>query len=52
MANTYEKNADPCKVFACDCDHKYQDSVYGRGNRLHNIGNKGYKCTVCGKVRS
>ena len=37
----------------CTCEHKYQDSVYGRGLRVHNSNQKGdeYSCTVCGSVK-
>jgi len=37
----------------CTCAHKYQDKIYGKRKRVHNIlqGNtKGYRCTVCGKT--
>lgn len=41
------------KVIKCSCTHKYQDKLYGEGNRLHNpLGKpspfKTYRCTVCG----
>ena len=37
----------------CTCKHAYQDKRYGRGKRVHNVGegNKGNVpevCTVCG----
>ena len=35
----------------CSCSHEYQDKKYGKGNRVHNPGAKGYKCTVCGNVK-
>lgn len=36
-------------VAACACEHEYQDKKYGKGKRLHNVGdNGGIKCTVCG----
>ena len=43
----------------CTCKHKYQDKIYGKGNRVHNeIGSnvcvgklKGYRCTVCENVK-
>lgn len=42
------------RVMRCNCQHEFQDEVYGPGMRLFNekvSGNKvnGYKCTVCGK---
>lgn len=51
----------PTKVFLCKCSNSYQDSVYGKGNRLHNgmqlqdlkpDATKKWRCTVCGNVRS
>ena len=42
----------------CDCKHEFQDKIYGKGNRVHNLArnenNKagGYRCTVCKKVKS
>lgn len=41
----------------CDCKDtpstEYQDKVYGKSMRLHNIGKEGKqaKCTCCGKVK-
>jgi len=40
----------------CDCNHEYQDKVYGKGNRVHNEKKpkgtaKEYRCTVCGKEK-
>lgn len=37
----------------CNCKSEYQDEKYGKGNRVHNkmIGDKGYRCTVCGKEK-
>lgn len=31
----------------CICKHKYQDAKYGKNNRVHNIGELAYICTVC-----
>ncbi len=44
----------------CDCKHKEQDRIYGKGLRLHNFCNrpatkdpmKGLRCTVCSKVKA
>lgn len=41
------------KVLSCTCEHKYQDSIYGKGMRAHNPCKAGtssvsYRCTVCG----
>jgi hypothetical protein len=41
------------KILKCSCIHKFQDSIYGSGMRVHNFGlhahNKtpGFRCTVC-----
>lgn len=46
------------KIFSCSCDHAVQDELYGPSNRVHNeapkgkAGGLGWRCTVCGKVRS
>lgn len=32
----------------CTCKHVFQDRVYGKGKRVHTVGNKDIKCTVCG----
>lgn len=41
----------PPKVLSCNCQHPYQDKVYGPKMRLHNHTRKGggtqYRCTVC-----
>lgn len=44
-------------VQACSCEHIYQDKVYGKNKRVHNIKTKPEKsctcrCTVCGDVRN
>lgn len=38
----------------CKCDHKDQDEIYGKSNRLHNLSEDGKKakCTVCGNTVS
>lgn len=33
----------------CVCESKFQDNEYGKQMRLHNVGEKGNKCTVCGR---
>jgi len=35
----------------CTCQHDYQDSVYGKNNRVHNPTGKAteIRCTVCNK---
>lgn len=40
-------------IKSCNCQHKYQDSKYGRGMRVHNksksrvSGKTAWICTVC-----
>lgn len=38
-------------ILPCTCKDEYQDSVYGKGRRVHNVGGKGKEklayCTVC-----
>lgn len=32
----------------CNCEHKTQDELHGKGNRVHNPTAKGkLRCTVC-----
>ena len=48
-------------ILKCDCKNKYQDAVYGEGNRVFNVMNNGKpvgtntgpsaRCTVCQKER-
>lgn len=46
------------EVTKCDCQSKYQDEKYGKGNRLHNVKGdgqgkpNGLRCTICGKEKS
>jgi len=40
----------PTVIRKCDCISKYQDEVYGKGNRLHNVGDCKVWCTVCNKM--
>lgn len=45
------------KILSCDCEHAYQDELYGRGKRVHNLlGGSDrtsplWRCTVCQKKR-
>jgi len=44
---------DSIKVMKCSCESKFQDSKYGKNNRVHTVGgssqmNNTYTCTVCG----
>jgi len=48
--------AAECKIIPCTCSHEYQDSRYGKGNRVHNPRIKdgklrGWCCTVCAGVK-
>lgn len=44
---------EPTKVMQCDCKHDFQDALYGKGMRLHNVSQGGSGkdkvayCTVC-----
>lgn len=47
---------DNISVQLCDCESEYQDKLYGKKMRLHNISQKGKNkglciCTVCGPSR-
>lgn len=39
-------------VVRCNCHSDYQDSKYGKKNRVHNQCGKGdnFRCTVCGSM--
>ena len=44
------------KVLKCNCKNEGQDSLYGKGMRLHNLckavkGDGSYRCTVCGNEK-
>lgn len=55
MATESSTSMGGAKPIACDCEHKGQDEIYGKGKRLGNATQKGtkdsvvYRCTVCGK---
>jgi len=44
-------------IVKCTCKSAFQDDLYGKGNRVHNIGGKDPKkaprlyCTVCSPSR-
>lgn len=44
------------KIKPCSCVHDYQDTVYGKGMRVHNeMASKDpskFRCTVCGTERT
>lgn len=54
---SYNEGTD---VFRCKCQWdkeknpqgaEYQDKAYGKGIRVHNKCDKGWRCTVCGATR-
>lgn len=51
--NTGAAHNKPTKVKPCTCEHPFQDSRYGKGNRVMNPGDDSsgleYRCTVCGR---
>ena len=48
----------PATIKQCECKEtpstEFQDKIYGKGNRLHNICKEGKqaKCTCCNKVKN
>lgn len=35
-------------ILQCNCNHEFQDAIYGKGNRIHNVTEEGKAyCTVC-----
>lgn len=57
MNKSTEKDIKSEKVkgtsrLACTCKHDFQDSVYGKGIRLHNVTKLGkFRCTVCSNLK-
>jgi len=46
-------------IYPCSCKNEFQDTKYGKGNRLHNPckslskeKDMGIRCTVCGLVKN
>lgn len=44
-------------ILKCTCKHKYQDTKYGPGMRVHTYGEssirgKGWRCTVCRSTKA
>lgn len=36
------------EILQCNCSHEFQDQLYGKGMRVHNVNKKGKAaCTVC-----
>lgn len=40
------------EIKPCTCKHKFQDDRYGKGMRVFNKAQGGYRCTVCGTKSS
>lgn len=44
------------ETFQCNCPHEYQDSLYGKGERIHNPtsgkDSTVRRCTVCGRAKT
>lgn len=41
------------QIKACACESQYQDKMYGKNIRVHNVGKSGtLKCTVCGNKKN
>lgn len=52
MSSIREKSKSSVK--SCICEHEYQDSIYGKGKRLHNwaVKSEKWRCSVCGRDRA
>lgn len=35
-------------IYPCVCKNDFQDSLYGKGRRVYNVGKVNKVCTVCG----
>ena len=40
------------KEASCSCESSYQDKKYGKGRRIFNQCVKGWRCTVCGTIKT
>jgi hypothetical protein len=40
------------KVIRCYCESEFQDEKYGKGLRVFNKKDKGWRCTVCLRTTS
>jgi hypothetical protein len=38
-------------IKTCNCEHSFQDKVYGKQKRVHTVGKSNITCTVCGKKK-
>lgn len=46
----------PVIIMQCSCKSEFQDKTYGKGQRVHNVGQKSKAnppmvCTVCGSKK-
>lgn len=41
----------PTVIKECNCKNEYQDTTYGKKQRVHNERTKSYACTVCGNEK-
>lgn len=52
VGGTKPAKSSGTKVLFCPCTpHVYQDRKHGNNMRVHNACEKGWRCTVCGKVK-
>ena len=42
---------DGSKIAHCTCEHKVQDEIYGKQNRVHNWTKKGWRCIGCLSIK-
>lgn len=40
------------KILPCICQHKAQDELHGKGNRVYNKTTSQYRCTVCAALKN
>lgn len=45
------KSLGKTEIRSCKCTHKWMDTKYGKGQRVHNISKKGPRCCVCKKEK-
>lgn len=48
MAEKENKMKEGVRIIKCTCEHEFQDQLYGKGMRVHNVTKDGFAaCTVC-----
>lgn len=48
MGEKEAKVKEGIRILKCTCTHEYQDEIYGKGMRVHNVTKDGNAaCTVC-----